>query len=62
MLKVNRMGAKSEEMKEANNKALLIHVEKRRSGWLSFFMITLMVKCSFGCSYLKQTNPIETYQ
>jgi hypothetical protein len=38
MLKVNRMGAKSEEMKEANNKALLIHVEKRRSGWLSFYI------------------------
>jgi hypothetical protein len=41
-VKSNRMGAKSEEMKEAKQKALLIHVEKRRSGWLSFLWIKLL--------------------
>jgi hypothetical protein len=55
MLKVNRMGAKSEEMKEAKQWALLIHVE-RRSGWLSFFMDNSYGKM-FLCFIPKTNKP-----
>jgi hypothetical protein len=41
------------------NKALLIHVKKRRSGWLSLW-IKPYGKMFLCCSYLKKTNPIET--
>jgi hypothetical protein len=56
------MGAKSEEMKEANNKALLIHVEKKDGQDGCLYGLNSYGKMFLCCSYLKQTNPIETYQ